>query len=75
MNSLIDSLYNKYSAKEMENELWKFSYYACRVQEVYGGLFPGHKTDNSTIVVISVCEIQVILHKIHTKSMNLSEIL
>ncbi|KAL5540606.1 hypothetical protein UlMin_043181 [Ulmus minor] len=78
LNGLTDSLYNVYSDKKTANELWesldrKYKSEDAGSKKFVVGRFLDYKMVDSKSVINQVQEIQVILHEIHAKGMNLSE--
>ncbi|KAL5566324.1 hypothetical protein UlMin_029488 [Ulmus minor] len=78
LNGLTDSLYNVYSDKKTVNELWesldqKYKSEDAGSKKFVVSRFLDYKMVDSKSVISQVQEIQVILHEIHAKGMNLSE--
>ncbi|XP_073138296.1 uncharacterized protein [Henckelia pumila] len=78
LNGLADSLYNVYCEKKTAKELWesldiKYKTEDAGAKKFLVGRFLDFKMVDSKPVISQVQEIQVILHKIHSEGMTLSE--
>ena len=78
MNALTDSLYNVYTDKKTDNELWESLDRKYKTEDVgaknfFMGRLLDYKMVDSKTMVNKVQELQVILHVIHVKGMMLSE--
>ena len=76
INALTNSLYNVYSDKKTNKELWesldrKYKTEDARAKKFVVGYFLDYKMVDSKIVVSQVQELQVILHEIHAEGMML----
>ena len=78
MDTLIDSLYNVYSDKKTDKELWESLDQKYKIKDVgakkfFLGRFLDYKMVDSKTVINQVQELQLILHEIHVEGMMLSE--
>ncbi|KAL5569712.1 hypothetical protein UlMin_026287 [Ulmus minor] len=78
LNGLTNSLYNVYNDKKTAKELWepldmKYKSEDAGSKKFVVGWFLDYKMVDSKSVISQAQEIQVILHEIHAKWMNLSE--
>ena len=78
MNALTDSLYNVYSNKKTDKELWesldhKYKTEDAWVKKFVMGRFLNYKMVDSKTVVSQVQELHVIFHEIHVEGMMLSK--
>ncbi|XP_028077782.1 uncharacterized protein LOC114279697 [Camellia sinensis] len=78
LNSLADSLFNVFYAKDLAKELWdaldkKYKTEDAGAKKLVIGRFLDFKMADSKTVISQVQEFQVILHKIHVEGMFLSK--
>ena len=78
MNALTDSLYNVYTDKKTDKELWesldrKYKIEDAGAKKFIVSRFLDYKMVDSKTVVSQVQELQIILHEIHAEGMMLSQ--